>query len=362
VVWRGGGGLGAYEFGVLKALYEQRPGFRPAVVSGTSIGAITAAVLGGARGHPIAALERLWREKLTVGPPLPGWWPASWERSLAVLGNPGMYRLRGQWLYAPWACNSVYDTAPLRDTLAELVDLDTLNEGGIRVIVGAIDVATGEAKFFDNRDRRLSFDDVVASGSLPPGFPMTEMDGDSYWDGGLFSNTPLSPAINFLEEQEADDPSVCRELIVVELFPMRAPVPQTMPEVLERMVQLQYTSRLNLDRAFFRKIDQLVDLLQAIDAELPPVSDIRQNPTYQDMRAHRKIDRFHVVTATFPSELADPSDFSPASIDARIQAGYDDALTQGLGPIPARDVDLTANPPPKRSTPRTAARSSEPSS
>ena len=217
----------------------------------------------------MVALERLWREKLTVAPPLPGWWPVSWERSLAVLGNPGMYRLRGQWLYAPWASSSVYDTAPLRDTLAELVDVDTLNNGDIQVIVGALEVATGEAKFFDNRQRALSFDDVVASGSLPPAFPMTEIDGDSYWDGGLFSNTPLSPAINFLEERQADDPSVCRELIVVELFPMRAPVPQTMPEVLKRMVHLQYTSRLNLDRTFFRKIDQLVDLFQAIDAQLP---------------------------------------------------------------------------------------------
>ena len=302
----------------------------------------------------MVALERLWREKLTVAPPLPGWWPVSWERSLAVLGNPGMYRLRGQWLYAPWASSSVYDTAPLRDTLAELVDVDTLNNGDIQVIVGALEVATGEAKFFDNRQRALSFDDVVASGSLPPAFPMTEIDGDSYWDGGLFSNTPLSPAINVLEDQQADDPSVCRELIVVELFPMRAPVPQTMPEVLKRMVHLQYTSRLNLDRTFFRKIDQLVDLFQAIDAQLPPGSDIRRNPTYQDMRAHRKIHRFHVVTATFLSELADPSDFSPASIDARIQAGYDDAIAQGLGPIPTREVDLTTEQPPKR---RSAARS-----
>ena len=72
------------------------------------------------------------------------------------------------------------------------------------------------------------------------------------------------------------------------------------------------------------------------------------------MRAHRKIHRFHVVTATFPSELADPSDFSPASIDARIQAGYDDAIAQGLGPIPTREVDLTTEQPPKR---RSAARS-----
>jgi hypothetical protein len=225
-------------------------------VSGTSTGAITAAVLGGARGDPIRALERLWRQKLTVSAPFPGWWPAPAERSLALLGNPGMYRLRGELLYAPWASSSLYDTAPLRDTLAELVDVDTLNTGDIRVILGAVDVATGE----------------------------------------------------------------------------EAPVPRTMAEVLQRMVQLQYMSRLKLDRAFFGTIDRLVDLVQRIDAALPADSDIRQDACFQELRAHRKIDRFHVVTATFPSELADANDFSPASIDARIRAGYDDAIAQCPAP------------------------------
>ena len=45
IVLQGGGALGAYELGVLKALYEERPGFKPAVITGVSIGAITAAVL-----------------------------------------------------------------------------------------------------------------------------------------------------------------------------------------------------------------------------------------------------------------------------------------------------------------------------
>src|SRR3954464_8814571 len=93
VVLQGGGALGAYEYGVLKALYEQRPGFKPVAVTGISIGAITAAVLGGARSDPVSALDRLWREKLTVVSPLPFLWlPPEIDRSLAILGNPGMYR------------------------------------------------------------------------------------------------------------------------------------------------------------------------------------------------------------------------------------------------------------------------------
>ncbi|MDP8931969.1 MAG: patatin-like phospholipase family protein [Actinomycetota bacterium] len=330
VVLQGGGALGAYEFGVLKALYEQRPGFKPVAVAGVSIGAITAAVLGGAKGDPISALERLWRDKLTVSPPLPiGWLPRQIDQSLSMLGNPGMYRLHAGLFTAPWTCTSLYDTAPLRQTLDELVDPATLNDEETRVFVGAINVGTGEMAFFHSPE--LTFEHVAASGSLPPGFPMTRIEGEWYWDGGLFSNTPLSPAINALEEAAGGDPSAIRELIVVELFPMDAPVPRTLSDVVQRMVQLQYTSRLKLDKRFFDKIDRFVDLMARIDEELPDGSAIRSDQTYKDLRSYRKINHFNVVTSTLPEELSNASDFSRSTIGARIQAGYDDAITQGIG-------------------------------
>ena len=87
IVLQGGGALGAYEYGVLRALYERRPGFRPVAVAGVSIGAITAAVLGGAAGDPIAALDTLWRRKLTVGAP-PGV-PAVSTRTASAGGPVG---------------------------------------------------------------------------------------------------------------------------------------------------------------------------------------------------------------------------------------------------------------------------------
>lgn len=337
IVLQGGGALGAYEYGVLKALYEQRPGFRPVAVAGISIGAITAAVLGGVKGDPTRALDTLWRKKLTVESPLPVvGLPEQIDQSLAVFGNPGMYRLNGALFTAPWTLTSIYDTAPLRQTLTELVDPEVLNDEETRVFVGATNIGTGEIEFFDSsRPDGLTFEHVAASGSLPPGFPMTQIEGASYWDGGLFSNTPLSPAINALEEAAKDDPSAVLELIVVELFPMNAPIPSNMQDVLQRMVQLQYTSRLQLDKTFFDKIGQLVDLLAEVDEELPKGSAIRKSPTYKKMLAHRKINHFNVVTSSFPPKLSNASDFSCASIDARIQAGYDDAIAQGISHIDA---------------------------
>jgi hypothetical protein len=70
-----------------------------------------------------------------------------------------------------------------------------------------------------------------------------------------------------------------------------------------------------------------------IDEGLPKGSDVRTDPTYREMRAYRKIDHFNVVTSGLPPALSNASDFSRSSIEARIQAGYDDAIAQGIGRV-----------------------------
>ena len=58
-------------------------------------------------------------------------------------------------------------------------------------------MATGLLDYFHSgQPGALTFEHVAASGSLPPSFPMTPIGEARYWDGGLFSNTPLGPAIN----------------------------------------------------------------------------------------------------------------------------------------------------------------------
>jgi predicted acylesterase/phospholipase RssA len=45
LILQGGGALGAYEFGVLRRLFEEPGGFAPDVISGVSIGAINTSAL-----------------------------------------------------------------------------------------------------------------------------------------------------------------------------------------------------------------------------------------------------------------------------------------------------------------------------
>ena len=114
-----------------------------------------------------------------------------------VEGQRGFYQPRSWLGQDPLAGPSPdgaswYDTTPMISTLERMVDFDRLNDGGTRVSVGAVDVASGNLEYFDNTRMRLDARHVLASGALPPAFPAVEIDGRYFWDGGLVSNTPLS--------------------------------------------------------------------------------------------------------------------------------------------------------------------------
>ena len=346
LVLQGGGALGAYECGVLKALYEARPQFHPAVVTGISIGAINAAVLIGAREDPIRTLEDLWRHKFTSLHSLPPFVrglseqliPSEVQKYLALWGNTGMYELRPEYCWAPLHATSVYDLTPLRETLEEIVNIKKLNQyWDTRMVVGAVNIATAELKSFDNC-QGLTLEHIVASASLPPSFPMIAIAGQHYWDGGLFSNTPLSMALNCLEGIE-DGPAVRREVIVVELFPRQAKVPSNLVEVLNRSAQLYFTSKLALDEKLFAKVNRFIDLIQKIDRMIPADDqEIRTHPGYRELLRHKKIDALTVVSSNLPMEQANAGDFSKATLAYRIEAGYQDAIAQKIGeptPVPS---------------------------
>jgi NTE family protein len=334
IVLQGGGALGAYEYGVIKALYEERPGFKPAAVTGVSIGAINAGLLVGARHDPLEALEEVWRNRFTeILPPPLGilLGPLATqkvEQCLSTFGNAGMYQLQQDHLLAPWQRTSIYNLEPLRRTLQELIDGDKLNRSHhTRLVLGALNVAKGESEYFDNQDVRLDIEHIVASGSLPPAFPLTPIGGHYYWDGGLFQNTPLSSAINCLEQLPTDSR---REVIVVELFPAEAPLPTDMAEVMNRIGQLLFASKLSIDRKLFKTINGIIAFLEKIQPHIP--EQFQDDPVYQELFVkHKKIDALTVIVADFPKDQANAGDFSRETIRSRIELGYEQAKRQHIG-------------------------------
>ena len=272
IVLQGGGALGAYEYGVLQALYEQRPGFRPVAVAGISIGAITAAVLGGARSDPISALDTLWRaqahrhrsDRCPPGCPRrsTGRWP---------LRQPGHVPAAGRAVHHALAAHQhLRHRTAATDARRARRPRDGSTTTITRVIVGATNVGTGVMEFFDSRrPGGLTFEHVAASGSLPPSFPMTRDRAGSRTGTAACSPTPRSArrSTRWSRRRTATAPwSASSSSSSCSRCGPRCRGPCT--DVLQRMVQLQYTSRLTLDERFFDKISRIVDLMDRVDATL----------------------------------------------------------------------------------------------
>lgn len=140
-----------------------------------------------------------------------------------IAGVPGFFKLRfppaALMPQGSVAASSFYDTTPLRATLEELIDFDLLNNGDIRLSLGAVNVETGNMTWFDSTTQRIGPAHVMASGALPPGFPAVEIDGAHYWDGGLVSNRPLQYVM------DAQKPQVDLCVFQVDLFNARGKLP-----------------------------------------------------------------------------------------------------------------------------------------
>ena len=204
---QGGGALGSYQAGAYQALAEAD--LQPNWVAGISIGAVNAAIIAG--NPPDKRVDRLrefWETVCTSPLGVPYFKSIEFRNALVhqlvnqaratnilLYGTPHFFTPRvppaALWPAGSPDKASYYDTAPLKATLERLVDFDRINAGSMRFSIGAVNVGTGNFAYFDTTTDRIRPEHVLASGSLPPGFPATELDGEYYWDGGLVSNTPL---------------------------------------------------------------------------------------------------------------------------------------------------------------------------
>jgi NTE family protein len=248
LVLQGGGALGAYQAGAFEALCGS--GYAPDWLAGISIGAINAAIIAGSKPqHRVAKLHAFWN-KLSSGLQGVSAMPGSHSRSMfnevsswtaTMFGIPGFFSPRAiapalSWLN-PDSSLSFYDTAPLRQTLEELVDFNLLNNGDIRLSVGAVNIRTGNFRYFDTKYEKLGPEHIMASGALPPGFPPVIIDGEAYWDGGLVSNTPL----HYVVDVAGNGDNLC--VFQVDLFSAKGSLPRSIMEVCEREKEIRYSSR-----------------------------------------------------------------------------------------------------------------------
>lgn len=279
LVLQGGGALGAFQAGAYEALIDL--GIELDWVAGISIGAINAAIIAGSpRDEAVGKMRDFWDGVSSALPAMPAvdndlireWTHLGAAARVATFGVPGFFTPRvPPPMFAERqtpAAVSFYDTAPLVATLDRLVDWDRLNDGNVRLSVGAVAVETGNFRYFDTTTDRIDARHILASGALPPGLPPVEIDGTWYWDGGLVSNTPLEHVVEAAKEDML--------VFQVDLFPARGERPHDMEEAWSREKDIRYSSRtrrISDGLVRRRKEHRLIDRMLA---KLPP--EVRDMP------------------------------------------------------------------------------------
>ena len=331
LVLQGGGALGAYQAGAYEALAAA--GHEPEWVAGISIGAVNAALIAGNKPeNRVKRLRDFW-EKVSSGLQGSSFLPGYQGRSLfnetsswlaTLFGVPGFFTPRFPppifAMPATDAALSFYDTAPLRATLTELIDFDRLNKDGIRVSVGAVNVESGNIRFFDTLKDKLNADHIMASGALPPGFPPVVIDGQSYWDGGLVSNTPLQYVI----DEAHSEKNLC--IFQVDLFPARGAIPKTILEAAEREKEIRFSSRTRLNTTAAQNTQRLNKAAQRLIAKLP--DSMRDDPDAKilmENKCEAAVTVMHLINR--PTDLDSQSkdyEFSRLSVEEHWEAGRKD--------------------------------------
>jgi len=333
-VLQGGGALGAYQAGAYQAIDSAN--MNVDWVAGISIGAINAAIIAGnPPADRVTRLQSFWdtiTHDFNFLPGGDGHHVRLWRNRSSALGSlvwgvygffrprfpPPMLHPRGS-----QEAISFYDTSALRETLEHFVDFSLINEGAMRLSLGATNVRTGNFVYFDNAETELRPEHVMASGALPPGLPSVEVDGEYYWDGGVVSNTPL----HYVLDQPPDADTL---IFQVDLFSARGAMPQDIFEVEERKKDIVYSSRTRLNTDLFHEKHKLRRAILKLRDRMP--EELREDPEVRELCElgqgdGNEITIVHVIYKRkhYESQSKD-YEFSQLSMREHWQAGYEDTL------------------------------------
>jgi len=346
LVLQGGGALGSYQAGVYEGLADS--GIHPNWVAGISIGALNCAIIAGNAPEKRVEMLRGFWDAICSPPILPTTLVAKpadmfaqmmmpWGNMMEGLGHTMMGSMaamsamvKGQENFfkprflAPGGgspdATSFYDTTPILATLERFADFDRINSGETRVSLGATNVASGNFVYFDNQDITLTPKHFLASGSLPPGFPATEIDGEYYWDGGCVSNTPLEYVLGVSPRKDT-------LVFQVDLWSARGPLPVDIFQVNERLKDIQYSSRT-------RTVTHLVHLAQRMrkvwfDTIDRIPAEVRANdPWFDEMMRHMMGARYNVIHLIYQNKHSEGHykdyEFSSETMRLHWQTGLHD--------------------------------------
>ncbi len=286
IACQGGGSHTAFTAGVLKRILKDLPEkYEIMALSGASGSAICAllawyGLLQNDREKAVKLLESFWEANSadTFEEQLLN----NWVLATSQLQGFGLALTVSPYFYPPWAGEK------LRRLIEAHVDFDGLEDlvkpSSPGLLVGAVEVLSGEFRVFDSRSSVISADAILASAALPTLFRAVNIEGEVFWDG-LFSHNP--PVRDFLADRPLSEKP--DEVWIVQINPERRDSePTSMLEIADRRNELAGNLSLNQEISFIEAVNKLVDHLPA--DEYKPVT-VRRIEMLRDLDHVSKLDR-----------------------------------------------------------------------
>jgi NTE family protein len=161
---------------------------------------------------------------------------------------------------------------------------------------------------------------IMASGALPPAFPAVRIGDEFYWDGGIYSNTPIEAVLD-------DNPRRDALIFAVQLWNPQGAAPDSIWQVMGRQKDIQYASRADSHIARQQQIHRLRHVIGELVQHLPPSQ--RDTAAVRELAGWGCKTTMHIVRLLAPRLAAEDHtkdiDFTAAGIRARREAGLIDA-------------------------------------
>jgi NTE family protein len=252
IACQGGGSHTAFTAGVLDRLCGDVLDTHEIVgLSGTSGGAVCALLAWYALrdGDPVAVgrlLGDFWADNSASSP---------WEQLL----NASAMLAGDLQQFVAMPAISPYDNVVAGSAAEEFkamlwrrVEFDRLESGPKEpvLVIGAVDVLSGEFRAFDSRRDRISAETLLASAAIPSLFRAVSVEGGTFWDGLFSQNPPIRELVDLRPD----------EIWVIQINPTRRDVePRTVLDIGDRRNELAGNLSLYQELHFVEKIDDWLE-------------------------------------------------------------------------------------------------------
>ena len=369
IVLQGGGSLGAFACGAFKAIVKE--GIKLDIASGTSVGAINAAIIAGSKSdQPEKDLEEFWMElaessysivpdffffdysqdigsmsfkrmpaarinSALFGVPkmfVPRWLGGGADPVLKdIVGQNGSTMMPNRWTY-------LYDHSPLGKTLEKYIDSSKLDSNqtlkksspyNARLIITCVNVLTAEPMVFDSAKMRIETKHLLASTAYPAyGFPWVEIEDETYaWDGSLLDNTPVRAVLKASPRND-------KRIYIIENYPRNIDkLPSNLMEVADRTRDIIFSDKTKSSLSLAKFISRQIRLIE----ELYDVFESTEHSKFDRQKIKFIKEEYDAIVNKHGAEILDVShisrerigtphllknaDFSPKQIRELIEQG-----------------------------------------